>query len=385
MRVRRHLPAALLMLSAAMSLAQDNAAPSAPTQDATARSASSSEMMPGTRFFSLEHRSHSQMSASDAQALEQRSAEIASEAAFYGYDLKAGIWTYEQVMCPEIPGQLLLQYSSAQADGRESRFNALVPRGSGRVKVVPVVFRGGAPFGAPVSNPRNFRIFNAAVSADVARQSIDENGHWLSLAACYVELTAGHSHIPTEPTQTLEFVQAPDPTLSVQPSFSEVIFSDRTSQENYVVWSVKFSKDGRVAGADVANREVAKGKIVAPIEPSIKMVTADSPMKTRTVPDSSGMRETPGPGSASGAVVTPSENVPTTMANTGSAAAPSSSAMISPQPAPQDPTAEMVGIPGDRKVKVVNNPSYPQLKVKLQPGDPQGKVVTPPDSQAPQN
>lgn len=278
MRLKLTIPVAFLTVCAMASDAQSAPAGAAQAQGMPVNSQTaypSSELPNGTRFFSLEHRAQGRLDEADARIFEQRRSEIAREARFYLFNIDSGVWTWEQVMCPEIPGQILLQYSSAQADGKESRFSVLVPRGSGRVRVVPVLYRSGSPFGVAISNPHNIQLFNAAVPADVAREGVAEDGHWLSLASCYVELTSGHSHIPIEPPTSLELAQAPDPTLIVQPKYSQVVFADRREEKRFVIWSVTLNKDGRVMTAGMERHDPAK----------VTIVPAEQPLVTKKVPD----------------------------------------------------------------------------------------------------
>src|ERR1700761_9464115 len=58
----------------------------------------------------LEHRAAEQMSTGDAALIQEKHAEIANEALFWGYDLSAGEWAYDQVVCPELPDDVLLHY-----------------------------------------------------------------------------------------------------------------------------------------------------------------------------------------------------------------------------------------------------------------------------------
>jgi hypothetical protein len=96
---------------------------------------------PTAEFIELEHRAPAQMDPADLALIHAQQRAIAAEAAFFGYDLDSGSWTYDQAVCPVLPDELMLHYRRQFRDGAESLFTAIVPRGHDRVFVVPIVYR----------------------------------------------------------------------------------------------------------------------------------------------------------------------------------------------------------------------------------------------------
>src|SRR5215471_16104067 len=185
-------PAALLLLVAPFLVAQNQASPNqaviqapitGPEQTGTVFS--SDEKL---QFFSLEHRAPEQWVPADSDLLKNRKRDVLAEAEFYGYDLGAGGWSYEQSVCPLIPDYVMLRYSSKDAVGGDSVFTVLVPRNGGRVRIVPVLSHGATRFKPAPSDPRNFELFSQVVPADAASKNSGPDGRWLLLSVCYAEI-----------------------------------------------------------------------------------------------------------------------------------------------------------------------------------------------------
>ena len=82
------------------------------------------------KYLQLEHHPSSQIAAADQPLIRTRQREINAEATFFGYDLNAGEWDYDETSCPAIPDQLILHYRRQFSGGAQSLFTALVPRGA---------------------------------------------------------------------------------------------------------------------------------------------------------------------------------------------------------------------------------------------------------------
>src|ERR1700758_3303928 len=129
------------------------------------------------KYFSLEHRTADLIDGADRELLQVRKKELISEAQFYGYDITTSGWIYDQTICPQLPNTLLLHYLNKFPDGSESLFTAVIPRGTGRVRIVPVLFRNSSPYSPAVKNPRNFAIFNALVPDEIAKKDSGPEGN----------------------------------------------------------------------------------------------------------------------------------------------------------------------------------------------------------------
>src|SRR5580692_578045 len=98
-----------------------------------------------SQYLQLDHIPSSRIEPADLSVIRAKQREIAVEAAFFGYNLSASEWDYDEATCPAMPDQLLLHYRRSFSGGAQSLFTAIVPRGAGRVWVVPVLYRNATP------------------------------------------------------------------------------------------------------------------------------------------------------------------------------------------------------------------------------------------------
>lgn len=221
------------------------------------------------KYFSLEHRAPDQMSDEDRQLVQSRKKELTTGAEFYGYDITAAGWTYEQAICPQFPDTVLLHYLTKFPDGTQSQFTALIPRGAGRVRIVPVLYRNASPYSPAVKNPRNFTIFNSLVPAEVAKKDADPEGNWLSLGVCYAEMVGSRANVPDEPSLDSATIKAPVATYryDAKTNDRQVQFSDRGAAKVFTIWTISLNDQGRVTGAENEDYDTYVARIVQPPAP----------------------------------------------------------------------------------------------------------------------
>jgi hypothetical protein len=209
----------------------------------------------------MEHLAPQAMSASDRASVESHRNEIIEGAEIYGYNLVAGDWTYRQTLCAPLPQTILLHYREHFPDGTESLFTALVPRGQGRVRIVPVLHRNATPFVPAPRNPSNYALFNSLVPTDIASKELTSGRNWIELSACYAEMTGADIEIPRGESIQAGAAGAPTATINIdaQHKSSLVTFADRETADTFRVWSISFNHAGRVTAA---------GTEVYPINPS---------------------------------------------------------------------------------------------------------------------
>jgi hypothetical protein len=240
----------------------------------------------------LDHRAADAMSADDAAVVHAKRHEIAMEAAMFGYDLSRGSWSYDETECPAMPDALLLHYRTAPANGGPSLFTAVVPRGHGRVMVNPVLYHGATPFAPAIGQQRTMSVFNQAVPAEVAKQNVQPDGHWLTLAICYAEIAGSEPRVPQHPDLDAALVKAPPPTirLSEEKGPTEIQFTGREAPAEYTVWNIGVNAEGRAVEATsvtypnfTGKTEIAEAspkqenaekasKVKEPSEPKVKVL-----------------------------------------------------------------------------------------------------------------
>lgn len=191
------------------------------------------------------------MNPADAARVQAEQHALAEQASFFGYDLSQPGWQYTEVSCPAMPADVLLQYRRKSAKGSTSVFTALVPRGTGRVQVVPVLYRNATPFQSAVGSRRSLAVFNRAVPSSVAEKELQPSGAWLQLALCYAEMVGAEPRVPRETDASPALLRAPAPTLRISEEDHRegVIFTDRSAQHRYMVWDIDFDSHGRATAA----------------------------------------------------------------------------------------------------------------------------------------
>lgn len=287
---RRALALPVLLLAVSLPLF---AAQAVPPASSPAESAASDQ----PRFVQLDHRSAIDADPSDTALLHSKARAIATEAAFFGYNLHASGWTWNEAACPEFPDHLLLHYQRGSRDGAVSLFTAIVPRGNDRVYVVPVLYRGATPFKSAYGSERSIAVFNRVVPSDVAEQAIQPNGQWLLMGLCYADMVGAESHALQRSGTDISLTLAPLPTLHITEDKSdrEVIFTDRNAPGQYLVWTLTFTDHGRLVAATATKLSdytapLRKGKEppVRPVppgkEPPVKVLPPGQEPKVKPVP-----------------------------------------------------------------------------------------------------
>jgi hypothetical protein len=238
------------------------------------------------KYFSLEHRAADLIDGADRELLHARKKELISEAQFYGYDITTSGWTYDQTICPQLPNTLLLHYLNKFPDGSESLFTAVIPRGTGRVRIVPVLYRNSSPYSPAVKNPRNFAIFNALVSDEIAKKDSGPEGNWLSLGVCYAEMVGARPNVPDDPSLDTATIKAPVATYRYDTATKQkqVQFSDRDSPKLFKIWTISLNENGRVTGAMNEDYATYVAHIVQPPAPPGTAAPPSSP-PSRVIPE----------------------------------------------------------------------------------------------------
>jgi hypothetical protein len=240
-----------------------------------------------SKYLELDHTPSSKLSAADLSLIHTRRNEIAAEAAFFGYNLNAGEWDYDAATCPLIPEQLLLHYRRQYGHGGESLFTAIVPRGRGRVWVIPVLYRNATPFRSATGSERSIAVFNRVIPADEAAKAVEPEGNWLSYALCYADMVYGNANILSRPGTEVGLSHAPLPLLRMSEASSArgIVFTDRNAPGEYQVWNLTLNDKGQMVaassqeladymakertGAELVEKPLPEGK-----EPAVKTLPA---------------------------------------------------------------------------------------------------------------
>jgi hypothetical protein len=266
------LPFVLLLAFCAPSLSS-LAAQIAPSPAPPAQSAAPAK----PRFLELDHHSAADAAPADTAVLHSKARAIATEAAFFGYNLHTSGWTWNNAACPEFPGHLLLHYQRTSRDGALSLFTALVPRspssgGNDRVYVVPVLYRSATPFNSAWGSERSIAVFNRVVPPEVAEKALQPDGSWLLMSLCYADMVGPESHILKTSGDDVSLSLAPLPTLHLVEGAStrQVVFTDRNAPGQYLVWVLTFTNNGRLLSATATKLSDYIAPLRHPKEPSVQ-------------------------------------------------------------------------------------------------------------------
>jgi hypothetical protein len=349
-------------------------------------------------YLVLEHRAADQMTADDAGILRARQKDLTFEAAMFGYDLTTGRWTYDQTICPDIPEALVLHYRTTGRNGFQSLFTAVVPRDGGRVLVNPILYHGATPFQSATGQKRTLSVFNQAVPADIAKEAIQPNGQWLTLAMCFAEIAGAEPREPRDADSTPTMAKAVAPTLHYSSAHGaqEIEFAGREAPGEYTVWTITLNAAGRATAADAETYSDIQPRVETAAAAPLKEVPAreptPEPVPKATAEPASAPATAPQPAFAPAPVTTtapPAAEVPTATPAPAEAVVPAASAekpvptaaAPTPEPvpaaAPESETTVVEPVKGQKapKIKKQKKMIEPKVVVIPDPPDPTEKVV----------
>jgi hypothetical protein len=310
---------------------------------------------------SPEHLASDAMSVSDNAALQAHQNDLVEAARIYGYNLRVGNWAWEQTLCAPMPSAILLHYLRQFPDGTESLFTALVPRGAGHVRIVPVLDHSAAPFVPAPQNPRNYTLFNELVPHAIAAKAVAPNGNAVALGVCYAELTGGRTNIPPGSGVRVSIAGAPLATthVNMQDNVIRVTFADREGEHTYKIWAVSFNQNGRVDSVETENKSVyaAMSTPQTPFAPTMEMTKTG---RSEQVNEQARQAVTPQPSTAEAA----GQPVIST-----SAASPAAIPASAGEPA-SEPGWKFVLHPAEPPSKIDAPASQPPEKIIAVPPDP---------------
>jgi hypothetical protein len=191
-----------------------------------------------------------QMSEADRELADASQAEITRRAGLQGFDLRndgkgQGSWGYEQAVCPVFPQHVILEYSRNNGPGDVTLFSAVIPRGDGHVRVIPVRRRSYSLFTPAPSNALTLNDFNHMVLEGHDGLSPD----WLTLGLCYAALAGGHVRaalLAQTPGAEVYPLLAPATLIVSAKGGAEVRFGDETPHTEAMQWTLTFAQNGHL-------------------------------------------------------------------------------------------------------------------------------------------
>jgi hypothetical protein len=227
---------------------------------------------------SLTFLSPGDMSAADRQLVEANQAEIVRRANLQGFGVvpmwHGEEWQSEQAVCPVMPGYVILEFSRNGGPGDVSLFSAVIPRGEGHVRVIPVKKRGYSLWTPTASNTLTLHDFNVLV-----KQS-GLSADWLTTGLCYAALAGGHVRSALRADMPESFPLYAPPVLRVsRKGGAEVDITDAAPSGKGMLWLLDFAQDGRLLKVRHSEARVLTAKAVLGPEVDTKGTpTKESPI-----------------------------------------------------------------------------------------------------------
>lgn len=293
--------AALVVLLTPIAFAQDAPSANPSVSEASTQNQQQADVVEAPRvkseYFKLEHRSPDQLEPEDAALVKKSKRQILGEAEFYGYNMSAKDWTYEQSVCPFMPDYVMLRYSSKGAAESESLFTVLVPRNGGRVFIVPVLHNGVARLKPAPVDPRNYQVFSQVIPADVAAKNSGPDGKWMQLSLCYAEMTGSGMQVPNEAALDIYMIKAPPPTLrmAVNGKDHDVRFTDPISPTKFRLWDINYNSAGKITDVNNAVHSYGEPVVTTAPEPTPKLIPPPAVPQPKDVPSSQQANPLPQP------------------------------------------------------------------------------------------
>ncbi|MDE3201549.1 MAG: hypothetical protein KGN79_11585 [Acidobacteriota bacterium] len=198
---------------------------------------------------SIEFRPAEHMSQIDRELASNAESSVAEHAANSGFNLNNGSWSYQQIVCPALPGHLFLQYTRNNGAGDVTVFSASIPRGQeGRVRIVPILKRSYSLFSPAPINALTISAFN-----HIRVEEADPHpSNWLGTGLCYAALAGAHPRVPLPQPEFVVSAHVPAQTahLEEHEKGGEVIrFADAAALPKPMEWSMTFKANGKLVKA----------------------------------------------------------------------------------------------------------------------------------------
>jgi hypothetical protein len=210
----------------------------------------------------IEFRSMEQMTREDRDLAADAEASIGERAGFAGLEFNEGKWSYRQLVCAALPNHLFLRFTRNNGASDVSEFSASIPRGEGRVRIIPIERRGYSLFSPAPVNAATIAAFNRIRD----EEHFDKAPGWLGTGLCYAALTGAQPQIVLLAEAHGNFLASPSAILEVPTRGGAVIhFTDSSAAPRPMEWAMTFDGKGRLLKA---RHSPVAGIAVRQVQPS---------------------------------------------------------------------------------------------------------------------
>jgi hypothetical protein len=219
------------------------------------------------RAHAIEFLTPDRMAQQDRDLAADAESAIGERAGFAGLEFNEDKWSYRQMVCPALPNHLFLRFTRNDGVGDVSLFSASIPRGEGRVRIIPIQCRGYSLFSPAPINALTIAAFNRIRAEEHADTAPD----WLAAGLCYAALAGAHPQAAprTEDTEGTEFPAAPPAVLEIPNGGGAIIrFTDVAAAPRPMEWTMIFDSKGKLLKAThlPASLVTEKGIHPAPVD-----------------------------------------------------------------------------------------------------------------------
>lgn len=212
----------------------------------------------------IEFRKAEQMTQMDLDLLADARPSIAEHAGHADLGFNQGNWSYRQMVCPALPNHLFVRFMRNNGAGDVSVFSASIPRdGRGRVRIVPIQFRGYSLFSPAPTNAVTVSAFNHIRAEEHAGVKVD----WLGTAFCYAALAGGNPRLPLakETQSSTKHDLAMPVVLEIPAEGGAVIrFTDLSAVPRPMAWTMIFDAKDTLLKVEHLSADIASEKALNP-------------------------------------------------------------------------------------------------------------------------
>ena len=301
----------------------------------------------------IEFRSGGEIAQKDSDLAEGARALIARRAELLGLELNRGHWSYDQLVCSAMPNHLFLRFTENGGAGDVSEFSVSIPRGEGKLRIIPIMRRGYSLFTPAPSNAQTIEVFNRIRTEE---HPVKTPG-WLESGLCYAALAGAQPEIAIQASPSAKDSASHQP-LAAMPAVLKkqsnggaiVRFADKSALSQPIEWTMIFDGQGRLMKAMRSPAPLIKEK-------TLPSAASGAPASPKLEPPQEPLHETPKEAS----LKTQKESVQET---------PHEISKVAPRESPKEASREA---PHE---KPRQNPRVPSGKL-LSPTYPQGRAVHP--------
>lgn len=238
----------------------------------------------------VEFRTVDQMTARDREQAANAESSIGEHTRYTGIEFNQGSWSYQQVVCPALPGHIFLRFLRNNGIGDVSMFTASIPRGDeGRVRIIPIQLRGYSLFSPAPVNAMTLSAFNHIRAEENPDHAPVPD--WLGTGLCYAALAGAHPQLPPESPAVLNarFITDGIAMIDIPDNGGAVIsLNDVSVPTRPMTWSMTFDGRGKLLKASHKAADLIKIEKMNPgAPPAFKRVPGGSPnQRTDAVPPS---------------------------------------------------------------------------------------------------